>query len=195
MAPACASSTSDALERLAAVPGVRRVGLSMDQPMAPLEHRAVMIEDRDASASPPVAVYSWITPGYLEALGVPIAAGRGLRATDRRGGEMAVLVNETAARQFWPGEDAVGKRLRGGLDTPWLTVAGVVGDVRDAGLDRAPAPHVYAPLAGVEDEGLGENVAGLVPHARASSWRRLRRPKPWAVCCARRCRPSIRNWR
>jgi putative ABC transport system permease protein len=152
---------TDALERLATVPGVRRVGLSMDQPMAPLEHRAVMIEGHDPSASPPVGVYSWITPGYLEALGVPIAAGRGLRATDRRGGEMAVVVNETAARQFWPGEDAVGKRLRGGLDTPWLTVAGVVGDVRDAGLDSAPAPHVYAPLAGVEDEFLGENVVGL----------------------------------
>ena len=153
-----------ALERAAATPGVRRAGLSMDQPMAPVERRGLIVEGRDLGAKPPVAVYSWITPGYLEALGVPILRGRGLRDADGRGGDVPVLVNETAARQFWPDEDAVGKRLRSGIDGPWLAVAGVVGDVREEGLDSAPSPHLYAPLAGVPAESLGENAVGLFRH-------------------------------
>lgn len=156
----------EALTRVAAVPGVQRVGVSMDQPMAAVERRGFVVEGRDGSADPPMAVYTWITPGYLEALGVPIVRGRGLTAADRRGAPAVVLVNDAAARQFWPGEDAVGKRLGSGLDGAWLTVAGVVGDVREAGLDSAPGPHVYAPLAMVDDVALGENAVGLFrrPH-------------------------------
>jgi predicted permease len=152
---------ADALERLSAVPGVARVGLSMDQPMAPLERRGLVLDGRDPSANPPIAVYSWVTPGYLEALGVPLLRGRGLRGSDGRGGELVVLVNETAATQFWPGEDPIGRRLRSGVDAPWLTVAGVVGDVRQEGLDSAAAPHVYAPIAVVPDASLGESAVGL----------------------------------
>jgi hypothetical protein len=146
---------------LAAVPGVARAGVSMDQPMAPLERRGLILEGRDPASTPPIAIYSWITPGYLEALGVPLVGGRGFRSTDTGDGELVVLVNETAARQFWPGEDAVGRRLKGVFDAPWLTVAGVVGDIREDGLHSTPAPHVYAPLATVADEALGETAVGL----------------------------------
>ncbi len=78
-----------ALERIAAVPGVRRAGLSMDEPMAPLEKRGFAIEGRDTSANPPVAVYSWITPGYLEALGRAAVTGadaQRVRRAHRRSG-------------------------------------------------------------------------------------------------------------
>ena len=74
-------------------------------------------------------------------------------------------------------------------------MAGVVGDVRDAGLDSAPAPHVYAPLAGVPDESLGENVVGLFRHPERRRGDLGAAARQWAGCCARRCRPSTRSWR
>jgi putative ABC transport system permease protein len=151
----------DARARLEALPGVGLVGLSMDAPMAPLERRGFVIEGREGAATPPIAIYSWITPGYLEALGVPLVAGRGLDDRDGRAGDPVVLVSQTAARLFWPGEDPLGKRVRANLDGPWHIVAGVVGDVSDDGLDSDPLAHLYAPLAGVEAEALGENVVGL----------------------------------
>ena len=155
-----------ALERAVAMPGIRRAGLSMDEPLDPQERRGFALEGRPISGQPPVAVYSWITPGYLEALGVTINQGRGFRDGDGRSGDVPVLANETAARVFWPGETAIGKRLRSAIDGPWLQVVGVVGDVREAGLDSEASPHLYAPLAGVEDETLGENVVGMFrnPH-------------------------------
>jgi predicted permease len=155
-----------ALARAAALPGVRRAGLSMDEPMAPLERRGFMLEGQPTPGTPPVAVYSWITPGYLEALGVAIVQGRGFRDEDGRGGDVPVLANEAATRTFWPGETAIGKRLRSALDGPWLTVVGVVGDVRESGLDSDASPHLYAPLAAVENDSLGENVVGLFRNPR-----------------------------
>jgi predicted permease len=151
----------DARTRLAAVPGIARVGVSMDEPMAPLERRGFVIEGHEGAATPPIAIYSWITPGYLEALGVPLVAGRGFDERDGRTSDRVVLVSQTAARRFWPGEDPLGKRLRASIDGPWHLVTGVVGDVSDDGLDSAPLAHLYAPLAGVELESLGENVVGL----------------------------------
>jgi putative ABC transport system permease protein len=59
-----------------------------------------------------------------------------------------MLINETAARKFWPGESAVGKRMKlTAPDRPWITVIGVVGDLRHAGLDVEPRPEVYRPYA------------------------------------------------
>jgi putative ABC transport system permease protein len=153
-----------ALERAAALPGVRRAGLSMDEPMSPMERRGFMLEGQPMSGTPPVAVYSWITPGYLEALGIAVLLGRGLADGDGRSGDVPVLANETAARVFWPGDAAIGKRLRSAIDGPWLTVVGIVGDVRESGLDSDASPHLYAPLAAVENDSLGENVVGMFRH-------------------------------
>jgi putative ABC transport system permease protein len=158
---------AEAAERLTAVPGVRRGGVAMDRPLSPLEQRGLTIEGYDVGAgSPPIVTFSWVTPGYLEALGVPILAGRGLLPADRADAPPVVLVSERAARQFWPDVDPVGKRLRSSAEGPWSIVVGVVGDIRDRGLARDAAPHVYAPIAQVPSEFLGENVVGLFrgPH-------------------------------
>jgi putative ABC transport system permease protein len=59
-----------------------------------------------------------------------------------------IVINETTARHMWPGEDPVGKRVKvGGLDHPWLTAIGVVGDVHHVGLDAAPDMQMYIPHA------------------------------------------------
>jgi predicted permease len=153
----------EAVERVAALPGVLRAGASMDRPLAPLERRAFVIEGRDPStqATAPVVFHTWITPGYLEALGVPLLAGRALQADDDERTDPVILISESAAQLYWPGENPIGRRLMSGGGQRWLTVVGIVGDLREAGLDQQPHPHTYTPIAQVPEASLGENVIGL----------------------------------
>jgi putative ABC transport system permease protein len=94
-----------------------------------------------------------VSAGYLQTLGVPLRQGRHLRAADDARAPLVVIVNETLARQYWPGKDPVGSRIAvdppnasaPGRDLTWRTVVGVVGDVRQMGLDEAPRPEMYLP--------------------------------------------------
>ena len=89
-----------------------------------------------------------ITPGYLETLGVPLVSGRHFDERDMAASAApAVVINQTMAARYWPDGDAVGKRFKtGGLaDTPWWTVIGVVGDMRQMGLDVPPEAELYLP--------------------------------------------------
>jgi putative ABC transport system permease protein len=89
-----------------------------------------------------------ITPGYAEALAIPLKAGRRFTAQDTEGGPPVALVSEEAARRFWPGENPVGKQLRLHVNEGTRTVreiVGIVGDVRTRGMEIEPAPVVYVP--------------------------------------------------
>jgi putative ABC transport system permease protein len=90
-----------------------------------------------------------VTPDYHRAMGIAVVRGRALDATDRRGGQPVVLINETAASRLWPGEDPLGRQFtlgtrmgQGGLSAGGVVV-GVVRDVRDAGPVHPPRPTVY----------------------------------------------------
>ncbi|MGE0041952.1 MAG: ADOP family duplicated permease [Vicinamibacterales bacterium] len=151
----------EAVARARALPGVVDAGASMDQPMAPGERRSLMPEGYDIGATgAPVIVQSWITDGYLEAIGVPLVRGRMFAATDRLGSLPVMVINETAAARFWPSEDPVGRRARWSEESPWMQVVGVVGDTHALGLGQPAQPHAYTPIAQVEDRSLGENVIG-----------------------------------
>jgi putative ABC transport system permease protein len=87
-----------------------------------------------------------ITPEYLRAMRVPLLRGREFDERDIATSPMVALVNESMARQFWPGEDPIGKRFRmGDTKSPWKTVVGVVGDVLHKGLDAPHTIQVYLP--------------------------------------------------
>ena len=81
-------------------------------------------------------------PGYLATMGIPVLRGRDIDAGDAEGGQRVVLVNETLARELWPGQDALGRRVvfEAGVAAP---VVGVVRDIRQDGLDSAPKPEFY----------------------------------------------------
>lgn len=86
---------------------------------------------------------------YFELMGIPLLAGRGFGPLDEPGGKPVALISEAARRRFWPQGDALGRRIKLGPDpenAPWITIVGVVGDVRDLTLDAAPEPMVYQPL-------------------------------------------------
>jgi putative ABC transport system permease protein len=100
-----------------------------------------------ADSSRNMAVDRVITEGYLTTLGVPLVRGRHLDEQDRDGAPFTVVVNERFAARHWPDRDPIGRRIRFGTGdrAPWLTVVGVVGNVRQMALDVPVEPEVYIP--------------------------------------------------
>jgi putative ABC transport system permease protein len=94
----------------------------------------------------PWAGWEPITPSYFQTLGIPIVRGRGFTSADRSDGAGVVVVSESVARRYWPGQDPIGKRLRLGAEFPWVTVVGVVADTRYREL-RRDWLTVYFPAA------------------------------------------------
>jgi putative ABC transport system permease protein len=105
------------------------------------------IEGREmAGADRPFASFASISPDYFRTLGIPLLSGRIFTNRDRDPAPAVVIVNAVLARRYWPGEDAVGQRLRFDEDSQWMTVVGVVGDSRNISLAQTPAPLLYIPL-------------------------------------------------
>ena len=91
-----------------------------------------------------------VTAGYMEALSIPLRAGRFLDARDSELAPRVALVSETAARRFWPGENPVGRQLRVHVNESVREpreIVGIVGDVRTRGMELAPVPVIYVPHA------------------------------------------------
>jgi predicted permease len=144
------------LGEVRALPGVSNAGYVNYAPLTFLGGRlAVTIEGR-APPTPETVTQNIVsdrvvTPGYLETLGLPLTSGRRFDERDIDAAARTVMINESMAAKYWPNENAVGKRFRTGLGdaAPWLTVIGVVGDVRQMGLDVAPEPELYLPASPV----------------------------------------------
>jgi predicted permease len=85
--------------------------------------------------------------GYFTTLGVPLVRGRLFDARDGAGAPVAVIVSQKMAAMHWPGDDPIGHRIKiGAIDNPWFTIVGVVGDIRQMGLDVPPTPEMYLSL-------------------------------------------------
>jgi predicted permease len=92
-----------------------------------------------------------VTPDYLKVMRIPLKRGRHLTDADREGTPLVGLINESAARKYWPGEDAVGQRVTIGEQE--LTIVGIVGDVRHMGPETPPRQELYVPFAQNESYG------------------------------------------
>jgi predicted permease len=157
-APAAKYSTDEAqrlamleLERrLAAIPGVSAVGGIDVLPLGGEDmRRDVVIEGSEPVKDVPTRMHPRaVTPTYFTAAGMTLVGGRGFTSGDRADAPPVSIVTETAARQFWPGQDAVGKRWRfdAAGDQPWVTVVGVAADVRHWGLSQPLRPMVFLPF-------------------------------------------------
>lgn len=139
-------------QRLAELPGVESVGLSTSVPM---DHGGgfdpVYVEDfpLPEGQQAPIKRFKWIGAGYHEAMGNPIVVGRAITWDDLHGLARVVMVTEGFARQVW-GDPAraVGRRISTGFSPgDWREIIGVVGDVRDDGVDQDPVDIVYWPMA------------------------------------------------
>jgi putative ABC transport system permease protein len=140
-------------ERLARLPGVRSVGMAEHLPMGSTGLSGPFhVAGRDAGRAgglAPESDWNWANPEYFPTMRIPLLAGRNFTRFDRLGAPGVVIVDANVAHGVWPGEDPIGKRIRlaGGDQNPWLTVVGVVGHVRQGGLDAATRGEVYMPQA------------------------------------------------
>ncbi|MGH9852126.1 MAG: ADOP family duplicated permease, partial [Blastocatellia bacterium] len=139
----------DLLARLQTLPGVRSAALTTWLPLTGLTWRgAVIIEGRPRweSRKEPVVEMSAVSADYFRTMGMQIRSGRAFNEDDRAGAPSAVIINETLARRFFPGEDPLGKRLDSfNPQAPWPAIVGVVADVKHLGLDEEVRPEIYFP--------------------------------------------------
>jgi predicted permease len=132
---------------IAAVPGVERVALADCPPLNNGCNGTIMTfadRPRSATGNAMVGVH-WVSPSWFGTMRVPLKRGRLFAESDRLGGPKVVLINEEAARTYFPGENPVGKRVavyQGGFNTG-AEVIGIVGDVRYGTIDSLPRPDAY----------------------------------------------------
>jgi len=140
------------IDRARALPGVEAVGVANAAPIqTPGIRNALVIEDKPdpPPGQPQLANNRVISPDYFRTLGVPLLKGRLLSAQDNAQAPSVVLINQAMARRYWGEDDPVGKRFKFGYraaNMPWLTVVGVVGSVRQVGLNSDPFPEFYTPF-------------------------------------------------
>jgi putative ABC transport system permease protein len=130
-------------QSLRALPGVRAVGAASSGPLFGGRETDQVTAGQGAGAHVGAVVWSDVSPGYFAALGVPILRGRDLSDRDVAGAPAMALVNQTMARAFWPGKDAVGQRVLMKETSQTLTVVGVVRDVPPLRPGVTVEPSVY----------------------------------------------------
>jgi predicted permease len=166
------------------LPGVRSAALVTDLPLERYEDRVFSPEGVDMAGGS--TNLSWVYGPYFQTLGIRLKNGRvfsNIETIEPRG---VVIVNERLARTFWPGQDAVGKRLRWGINTqqnpnPWLIIVGVIADVVDGPLGVEPSIHAYEPFSQFPDLVLNNvNVPNIFGRQVKLAIRTAADPRPLA---------------
>ncbi len=136
------------LRRVRALPQVQDAALSTDLPLSSGWQTYVNFEGLPplAPGSEPFLNAVSVSPEYFRTVRIRLLAGRGIEPTDTKDRPLAVVVSEAVARRFFGGPSAVGRRMKQtGADSPWLTVVGIVSDVRNEGLRTASHGTMYFP--------------------------------------------------
>ena len=139
-------------ERLRATSGIESVAMTSLLPMADFDRYSLHVRDRrlaHVSEAPSADNYS-VTPDYFRVMRIPLKRGRIFTTQDIATAPKVAVISETCAREQFPNHDPIGKQIQlGGRDDskPWMTIVGIVGDVRQYGLDTAPNIAAYIPQA------------------------------------------------
>ncbi len=143
------------LERVRPQPGVQSASLASTYPLNPTgitrgpNNVSVQLEGRplgEGQLAPQVDPRA-VSPEYFRTIGAPLIRGRVFTDADDEKAPLVAIINESAARHRWGEEDALGKRVSFDGGKSWVTVVGIVGDVKQYGLDREPTDEIYGPLA------------------------------------------------
>jgi putative ABC transport system permease protein len=147
------ASLNQLLERLRAVPGVASADAISGAPMSTGGSNVGYAIKGKTDFKPgvvnlPIANIFAVTPGYFETLQIPVLRGRGITEGDLAGSEPVILISESLAKEQFPGQDPIGKQIKCGWDflSDWITIVGVVGDVRQDSPASVPYPTFYAPV-------------------------------------------------
>jgi putative ABC transport system permease protein len=143
------------LRRMGAIPGIELAAITSDLPTTNLSLNdaqaidALAIQDRPVESSLDLrAEIIRISPDYFNVMQAPLLRGRFLTEGDEDGKQPVVIIDETTARKYWPDRDPLGQRVRFGADPtkPWMTVVGIVKDIKSDGLDVDGVPHIYVSI-------------------------------------------------
>jgi putative ABC transport system permease protein len=144
-----AAANDKLLAELNAVPGVRQAAAVSELPMqgffTPDEFS---IEGRpyESSRDAPQGLFNRVTTNYYQTMGIPLLRGRTFQDLDQPGAQPVVIINDQLAEQYFPSEDVLGKRIKRGppsSSAEWHTIVGVVGSIREAGMDKPAVPAFY----------------------------------------------------
>lgn len=168
------------LERLRALPGVESAGSTTNLPLAggSMVFAFVMDGQPQGHGQTASANFRAVSPRYHSLMRIPLRRGRYLDDRDRPGSSDVAVINEAMARQFWPGEDPIGRRIRIARqgEPAWREIVGIVGNIRHGGLHQEPSPEMYVPYTqqawrflrlAVRTTG---DPAALAPALRKSVW-------------------------
>lgn len=134
------------LDELGALPGVQAAATSWSLPGVPVEYQIEfeLVEGRSEAEPPLIAEWRTVSPGYFEAMRIPLLAGELCRQPPDAQGASEVMVNRSFAHRYFPDRSAIGLHLAWEAFSQTGRIAGIVGDARELGLDRDPGPTVYA---------------------------------------------------
>ncbi len=141
------------LRRLAILPGVKSVGITSQLPATGGGGNSAFIAEGYVPSKGDALSLSWPSQtigDYFGAAGIALLKGRDFTPADTLKSPMVVIVNRTLADKFWPGQDPIGKRIRWGMQetpTPWMTVVGVIADVRQTTPDAPVHYQIYQPAS------------------------------------------------
>jgi predicted permease len=133
------------------IPGVLVTGVGNDLPLSVRERRAFTAEGstRAIPEASRLIAPTWTSTAYFQALGVPLKRGRFFTDADNRNAQPVVIINDALAHMLWPNADPIGHRIKWGIEasqSPWMTIVGVVGDVKQSSLNTPTIAQVYVPL-------------------------------------------------
>ena len=151
--PKSVAFIADALNRIAAVPGVTAVAIGKPLPMSGAQESTVFTPDADADPrltannAKPIVEYTVASPGLFAALGTPLIEGRDFTTSDQEQSLNVMIVNRSMAQWLWPGKDPIGKRIHLGTQQQprWMTVVGVAADMKRYSLTEGPRPEMFVP--------------------------------------------------
>src|SRR5277367_5545943 len=149
------------LDAVQADPGVLSAAVSSGYPLEPElitggpNSSTFQIQGRpmQAGEAPPLASVASASPDYFKTLGIPLLAGRTFADTDDAKAPQVLIISEQLKKVLWPNVDPVGQKVSFDEGEHWATIVGVVGDVREFGLDHAPGNEIYAPIAQTSNVG------------------------------------------
>ena len=145
--------TDELHRRIAALPGVQFTAFTAILPLSGTNSdSSFAIEGHPSGPNDPSPdeEYREVSPDYFRAIETPLLQGRFFTPADNAAAPSVIIINQAFAKKFWPNESAVGKRITFGnpkKDPKWVTIVGIVGNIRHLGLDLDPKPEMYVPWA------------------------------------------------
>ena len=165
-----------ALEAIQTLPGVKQATVADIVPLFNGGFGRTLFregEDTTNGQNGKVTQFGAVSPDYLQTMGVPLLQGRGFDSSVREDSPRVAIINETAAKQIWPNQYAIGKRFKFFRDTEWTQVIGIARDSKYNTLGEDPQPYMYVPLIQNPDPAVtiffrtNSNPNGLLNTARA----------------------------